>query len=117
MAPDIIKCGWCGRPASDLPKIQYWRADDNSIICDHCHERVAKQIGNEGKEVIQEAEAPEAPYTGDKFDYKVAAFSSEEDLKALGRRGWKLVSAVAQPGSLLGKGGPEIKLFLRKKLK
>ena len=116
MAEDLIKCELCGRPASAKPVIQYWKADDSSVICDHCHERVVKKTGGEAKELVEEFSAPEPTYAGTRFDYKVAAFTDEEDLKAFGRKGWDLVGAVAQPGSLLGKGGPEIKLFLKRKL-
>ncbi len=116
MSQDIIKCELCGRPATAQPKIQYWRADDDSIICDHCHERVAKKVGIEARESVQEA-APEAPYAGEKFDYKVVAYTDEDDLKLLGRKGWELVSAVAMAGGLLKTGAPEIKLFLKRAVK
>jgi len=115
MSEDIIKCELCGRPATAQPKIQYWRADDNSIICDHCHERVVKKTGGEAREVVQEAS--EVPYVGEKFDYKVAAYTDEDDLKLLGRKGWELVSAVPIAGGLLKTGAPEIKLFLKRAVK
>ena len=116
MAEDLIKCELCGRPANAKPVIQYWRADDGSTICDHCHERVAKKGSIEDRESEQEIPSPEPAYAGTRFDYKVAAFTDEEDLKALGRKGWELVGVVAQSGGLLGKGGPEIKLFFKRKL-
>ncbi len=114
MASDMIKCELCGRPANAKPVIQYWKADDGSVICDHCHERVAKKTGVEAKEVVQEA--PESAYAGDKFDYRVVAYTDEADLKALGRKGWELVSVVAQSAGLLNTGAPEVKLFLKRKL-